>query len=519
MNIDLGFLVKLFLRRIHIFILVALPVAVASAWFAFALPASYTAEARLLVESPQMPQEMAASTIRADAAEVLQVIQQRLLTRNNMLELSRRFGLHSDQPRMSPDAIVSDMRRRVSIRVPGPRDRSSVLTVSFNAERPDLSADVTNALVTQILRENVALRTAVVTQTLAFFDEELERLNEEMSLQTDRILEFKRANREALPEGLAFLRARQATLQERLAQTDRELASLRDRRERLIDVYERTGRIEGGADALTAEQRQLQDLRTEKARALVVFSPENPRLRAMEAQIKALEEVVAAQMGASTEALAGMSPLDLQLTDIDAQMEFLADQKASVEGELEAMAAAIEATPQNAVVLESLERDYQNLQAQYDRAVERRAQARIGERIEAQSRGHRITVLEQAVAPELPSRPNRRAIAMAGAGGGLALGFLMVALLILMNRAVLRPADLRAQMGVVPFGAVPYFRTRREILWRRGLISTAVLVIAAGIPAGLWWVDQYYLPLEFVMGRISERTGIDTLINTLRGAG
>ena len=519
MTIDFRFLFKLFLRRLHIFLLVALPVAVAGAWLAFALPARYVAEARLLVESPQMPQELAASTMRAGSAEVLQVIQQRLLTRTNMLEMSRRFGLHADQPNMSPDAIVADMRRRISMGLPGHHDGAAVVRVAFDSEQSDLAADVTNALVTQILRENVALRTAVVTQTLAFFDEELARLEEEMQSQTERILQFKQENRSALPDSMAYRRARQATLQERAAQVERELASLRDRRERLITVFERTGRIEGAGEGLTSEQRQLQELRTEMARALVVFAPENPRLRSMEAQIKALEEVVAAQIGASPDTMTGMSALDLQLTDIDAQMEFLASQKSMIERELEALAVSIEATPEIEVTLEGLERDFENTQQQYNQAVARRAQARVGERIEAQSRGHRITVLEQAVAPELPAKPNRRAIAMAGAGGGVALGFGVVMLLIVMNRAVLRPSEVSSRLGMVPFGAVPYFRTRWEILLRRSLVGAAVLVIAAGIPAGLWWVDQHYLPLDFVMGRIAERTGIDALISTLRGAG
>ena len=517
MPLDLGFILKLFLRRLHIFLLVALPVATAGVWLAFALPAQFVAQARLLVESPQVPAELASSTMRATPGEVLRVIQQRLLTRANMLDMSRQFRLHADQPNLSPDAIVADMRRRIFMRLPGARDTGAVVEVSFAASRSDVSADVTNALVTQILRENVQLRTAVATQTLAFFDEEVARLSEEMSLLTDRILEFKQANQEALPDNLAFRRARQASHQERLVQIDRELASLRDRRERLITVFERTGRVEGSGDTQSPEQRQLGELQRELARALVVFSPENPRVRTLQGQIALLEDTVAAQLGMDPERLTGSTALDLQLTDIDAQAEFLVAQKSMLEGELEELARSIDATPSNAAVLEGLERDFSNIQAQYDAAIARRAQARIGERIEAQARGHRITVLEQAVAPEEPSRPNRRALAMAGVGGGVALGAGVVLLLILLNRAVLRPVELSTRLGVAPFAAIPYFRTRREILMRRGLVGTAVLLIAVGIPGALWWVDQYYLPLDLVMDRIAERTGIDTLIDSLRG--
>ena len=518
MPVDLGFLLKLFLRRLHIFLLVALPVATVGAWLAWSLPPQFQAQARLLVESPQVPAEMASSTMRADPSEVLRVIQQRLLTRQNMLELSREYRLHSDQPGLSPDAIVSDMRRRINLRLPSARaGGGAVVEVSFTADDPDLSAEITNVLVTQILRENVELRTAVATQTLAFFDDEVARLADELSAMSSRLLDFRQANHDALPENLAFMRSRQASLQERKAQTQRQLSSLGDRRERLITVFERTGRVEGAAETLSLEQRQLLDLQRELARALAVFSPDNPRIRQLQGQIEVLERTVAAEAGLEGETSTGSMALDLQLTDIDAQIEFLEDQAAVLEGELAGLERAIESTPANAAMLENMERDFANIQSQYNSAVSRRAQARIGERIEAQARGHRITVLEQAVPPADPSRPNRRAIAMAGAGGGALAGGGMVLLLILLNRAVLRPVEISARMGVAPFAAIPYFRTRREVLMRRGLVGSAVLLIAVGIPAALWMVDQYYLPLDLVVDRIAQRTGIDSLIGALRG--
>jgi hypothetical protein len=70
---------------------------------------------------------------------------------------------------------------------------------------------------------------------------------------------FQDANRDALPESLDFRRARQTTLQERLLQIERELAGLRDQRDRLVAFYNRTGRVEMAADAATPEQRRLRD--------------------------------------------------------------------------------------------------------------------------------------------------------------------------------------------------------------------------------------------------------------------
>ncbi|MBK5926808.1 GumC family protein [Rhodobaculum claviforme] len=513
MTLDYKFLIQLFLRKLHILVLVAMPVVAGSVWLATSLPSRFQAEAQLLVESPQVPADLAASTLRATPGEVLGQIRQRVLARDNMLDMSREFSLHAGR-NLSPDDIVADMRRRITITTI--RGNTGTMRVAFEAGRPAVAAAVANNLVDQILRENVALRTAATTQTLAFFDEEMERLTDELERQTARILAYREANRDALPDSLNFRRTRQTAQQERLLQIDRELTSLRDRRDRMVTTFERTGAFAGSEANATDEQRELQALRRELSRATIIFTEDNPRLRTLRAQVAALEEIVAEQMGGDGDGTASL--FDLQVADIDAQIDFLASQRQLIEEELEALATSIDATAATASELATLERDYANLQEQYNSAVGRRAQARIGERIEAQARGHRITVLEQAVAPGSPNKPNRTGIAIAGAGGGVALGALIVGLLILSNRAILRPVEITQGLGMAPFGTVPLFRSRREILVRRGLVILAAVLLLVAVPGALWWLDQNYLPLDIIIARITEVTGLGRVMDMMRDA-
>ena len=514
--IDYRFLIRLFLQRLHILLLVALPVAAAGAWVAFSMPPRYEARAMLLVEAPQVPEDLAASTLRQSPFVLLGAIRDRVLARDNLLDLSREFRLHADRG-LSPDDIVADMRRRISINLPRSGTSSGTFSVRFEAGRPEMSAAVANSLVDQILRENAALRTAAATQTLDFFDEELARLEEDLARQTGRILAFQQANRDALPESLNFRRTRQTSLQERSLQVQREMSSLAERRERMVAMFERTGRVDGQSAARSPEERELQQLRREVARALRVFSPENPRLRRLQMELESLEATVAEQFGSVDDQGLEVSLFDLQLADIDAQFDFLTSQRDMIEEELSTLAASIEATAANAAELSTLQRDLQNLQAQYDSAVERRARARVGERIEAQARGVRISILETATAPNAPNKPNRRAITMAGVGGGLGLGMLIVVLLILSNRAVLRPVEITTSLGMTPFGTIPLYRTRRQILTRRAIVGGIALVLITAVPAGLWWVDQNYLPLDLVLARLGAMTGLDGLRNMLTG--
>lgn len=513
---DLGFLLQLLLRRLHYIVLIAVPVAVIGIWLAFNLPPIYSAQARLLVESPQVPDDLAASTLRIETTEILRVLEQRILARGSLLALSRRFSLHDNQPDMTADNIVADMRRRVSITLPGPRDSAAFLTINFDAADPQVSADVVGQIVTQLTSDFASLRTQSTRQTSDFFDAEVERLRDVLDTQRDRVLRFQEANRDALPDSLAYRRTRQAALQERLVQIDRELDRLEERRDRMVALFEQTGQLTTNAAQMSPEQAELQRLRLELSRGRAIYSDVHPNIQSLERRIAVLEREIDGGTGEQT-GLRPVSLLDVELSDMEGQLGFLQRQKAAIEAELAELAMTIAATPSVSVNLEALQRDLENAQAEYNNTVARRVAARIGERVEAQSQGRRLTVVEPPVPPMAPTKPNRPLIAAAGGALGLALGVGLVAVIEMLNPAVRRPADLTRSMGVAPFATVPILRTRRQIVFRRGTIVAVLLLTVGGVSSGLWVLDQYVMPLDTVMNRVADRTGLAALWSTLRG--
>ena len=154
---------------------------------------------------------------------------------------------------------------------------------------------------------------------------------------------------------------------------------------------------------------------------------------------------------------------------------------------------------------QTLQRDYDNIQTQYNDAVARLAQASTGERIEALSKGQRITVVEQAGAPDEPTSPNRPAIAAGGVFGGIGLGIAFVVLLEVMNRTVHRPVDLQTRLGIAAFATVPFIRTRGEVIRQRLMVATLLVVVVVSIPVGLFAVDRYYLPLDLLIARALDK--------------
>ena len=521
---DFRFYFSLFLRRLPYFLLFVVVGSVMGVTLARLLPPVYLAEARLVVESEQIPDELAASTVRTQATEQLQIIQQRILTRDRLLEMANRLQIYAPVPEAStrvlaPDEIVDDLRKRIRIVTSGGgqsagQAQATLVSVSFEAPTAILSATVTNEVVTLILQENIAMRTSVAAQTLDFFKQEVARLDQELASQGAEILAFKNANKDALPDSLDFLRTQQAAAQERLLQLDREEAVLKDRRTRLVQIYEQTGQIEAGPSSTrTTEQSQLQALRDQMAQDLSVLSPENPRIKMLVAQIAALEKVVAAQLasGGPLPANPELSVYQLQLADIDGQLEFIETQRAQLKTDLDGLRTSIDATPGNAIKIDTLERNYANTRTQYDLAIANRARAETGDVIEAMAKGQRISIIEQAIAPREPQSPNRPVIAIAGAAGGIVSGLGVILLLEILNTAVRRPQDLTRKLGITPFATLPLMRTPGQLRRRRAIIFTAFVVIILAIPAGLWAVDTYYRPIDLLIDQFMNRLGLADL--------
>ncbi len=527
--LDFRFYFALFLRRLPYFLVFTVAGSAVGLGLALTLPPKYEAQARLVVESEQIPGDLAESTVQTEAIEQLQIIEQRIKTRETLLDMAERLDIYKrrsgqENAPLRPDQIVDDLRERIVITTTGGAQRrnqpvnATFVDVSFSAASANLAARVTNEVVTLMLEENRSMRTGVSGDTLDFFEQEVQRLDAELTQRGAAIIRFQEANREALPDSLIFRRGQLEAAQERLLQLNREEAELTDRREGLVALYEQNGSLlpvdAGNGNRLSPEERQLQRLKEQLATSAAVLSLDNPRIRVMKSQIEALEELIAEQTAAAVlngegaAAQTDSQPLtlyDVQLADLDNQLEFISDSRAQIEADMARLQETIDATPANAIELDTLQRNYDAARAQYDQAVAKRAQAETGDIIEARNKGTRISTIEQAVAPAEPTSPNRPRLAMAGTAAGILVATAFVVLLELLNTSIRRPQDIVRQLDIMPFGTLPYIRTRRDILRRRLILLFVLVGVGGAVFGALWGLNTYVMPLDLLFERILDQ--------------
>lgn len=508
MNLDLSFYFAVFLRRLHYFIIIFALVSAAAIAAAFLLPAVYRANAVLLVESPQIPGALAAPTVQAQALEKLQTIQNRLMTRTNLLEIAQKLKVFKDMGKMTPDEIVQGMRDHTFITNSAGRGQATIMTVAFEGESGPIVAGVVNEYVTLILQEDMATRTERAEGTVEFFNQEVERLSGELDKMSAKILEFQNKNADALPNTLQYRLGQQTLFQNNLATVESDIARINDQKEQMIALFNATGQLTGAAVNQTPEAQQLAQLRQQMTTFMATYSPTNPKVRQLQAQIDQLEEIVKAQQLPPDAAAAQMSPLDIQLASLDTQINALEKQRQQLLDQLAVLKDSIDRTPANQIALDALTRDFQNVQQQYNTAVARQAQASAGEQIEIRSKGERISVVDAATVPDRPVRPNRVMIAGGGVVAGAGLGIAVIVLLELLNRAVRRPKDLINAFGITPIATIPYMRTPSETMMRRSGFAAILVLAVVGIPAIIYAVHVYYQPLDILVGRVMAKFGI-----------
>ena len=502
------------LRRRYLFLVVpALVVFAVAVWVARVLPPVYQATATILVESQQIPSSLAQSTVTANADERIQIIQQRLMTRDNLLTIARKYSLYSDQPGLSPTDIVAAMREATRIHQidVGSRSAQAIgFTVSFQNEDANAAAKVANEFVTSILEQNIQSRTSRAAETSKFFDQQVSDLEKNLAAQEARIVDFKNANRGSLPETLA---SRQAIL----TQLENQAGELRNRIDGLQsqkELLQSQGDTALDPNANSTEG-QLAQLRMQLVQMRAVYSDSHPEVRALTAKIAALEKASTAPPAGNADAGATtndapdgtVGPNAARIADVDNQLNGLNAQLGDLENKIADLTQSIQKTPEVEVALNVLMRDYSTLQTRYAAAQAKSAEASTGQQLEQDRQAERFEVLEQASVPPEPIKPNRSRIVLAGGFGSILAGVAVVMLMEALDQSIRGAADLERRLHVRPLVSIPYVTTNRERQrkkrFRFAMPAVAVLTASVLLVA----VQAFYLPLDLVAQKVIQRLG------------
>ncbi|HXM35212.1 MAG TPA: GNVR domain-containing protein [Pyrinomonadaceae bacterium] len=193
---------ELIKRRWAYFIIPFVVIASAGVGVALLWPATYLSEGIILVQSQQIPTELVRPTVTSAAQERLQVIEQRTMSRDNLVAIIDKFQLFPDkrtlmsitelvalmkqQTKIAPVDLQLDFKQRSRLENP-----TIVFSVGFEYSDPATAARVANELVTRILSEDLRDRRSRATDTTKFLAREVQRLEADNAALDTRIAQLR----------------------------------------------------------------------------------------------------------------------------------------------------------------------------------------------------------------------------------------------------------------------------------------------------------------------------------------
>ena len=197
-GLDLSYLISIATRRLFFFAIPFVVLLIIGTLIVVIQRPVYLSEGEILVETPQIPKSLVMPTVTTAATERMQVIQQRLMSRDNLMPIITKFGLFPRERQwMSNGELLDLMRQRSNIELldidsalapkdgrPAPRLNSQTsaiaFTVGFEDENPDVAARVANELLTSVLNQDAQSRTAQASETTQFLAQEVKRLQDKL---------------------------------------------------------------------------------------------------------------------------------------------------------------------------------------------------------------------------------------------------------------------------------------------------------------------------------------------------
>lgn len=171
---------------------------------AFLWPPTYLSEGKILVQSQQIPTELVRPTVTSAAQERIQVIEQRTMTRDNLIAIIDKLQLFPDKRSlMSVTDLITEMKKRTKIapvdlqldfkqrsRLENP---TIVFSVGFEYSDPVSASRVANELMTRILNEDLRDRTSRATDTTKFLAREVQNLQADNATLDAKIAQLRLA--------------------------------------------------------------------------------------------------------------------------------------------------------------------------------------------------------------------------------------------------------------------------------------------------------------------------------------
>ncbi len=415
-------------------------------------------------------------------------VRQFVMGRKTLGQIAGEFGLFGYE-KDRPDGTESENAVRAmrgSIKVEPTKDKLFI-TLSFSNEDPIVARDVTSRLSDLFIEETLKDRERGVEAAEDFLGLELKHAKSELEAKEKIISEFKQLHLGELPQQIDANLRKLDRLQEDMRSQSEQSQSLGSRLvqiDKSIKDYEETGEVGsdspvGGASKRNKDPRlgRIKELERRLVELSSMYKETYPDLVQVKEEIRKLREMTSAQyrdllpesdeadepITAKKSKRKAIDPYHAELLkqrdDIVLELDAVKRRQSHISNEIAQYERRVEHTPEREQRLKTLERDYENLQKNYQSLLDKKLSAGMQKSLAQGRKGAKFSIVDPAYTPVVPVVPNIPIIMAAGLVLGCALGFGGAVGLELMGRGFRSAEEVEITLGLPVVASIPLYES------------------------------------------------------------
>ncbi len=428
-------------------------------------PKTYEASTLILVEPQRIPTNYVQPTVTESVQSRLRTITQEVNSRTNLERIIKDFNLYPDSrirerglkdvlrdrlrkllgrpvlkeedaPKVPLMDLVEDLRKKIGVNV---RGQGNAFEITFQWDNAETAAAVANAIASQFIEQNLKVREEMAMGTTAFLDAETQRLRKELEAREQALEKFKKENMGMLPDQLKSnldilgqLKQELADLEKRVDMEKQQALMLQSQSQAMAQSGPDMSSLMVQDESVAMGGGEIDQLQQKLKELLTHYTERHPDVVALKRKIAKLErEAAEAQQASgtvkkkSTLDLGGFSGQDMFAMQMEQIKTRIADYEKQITALKEQIALykdRVEKTPEVELELTKLVRDYQTVQDRYVRLLAKKLDAQMAEELERRQKGEQFRVIDPAVAPDRPVKPDVRKVLAMALVAGLGLG-------------------------------------------------------------------------------------------------
>lgn len=540
---------------------------------ALSLPAIYKSGSTILIEQQEIPKELVMSTVTSYAAERIQTIQARVMSRTNLLKIIEKYELYKERRKYQTiEEIIQRIKQDISLKIISadvvdpltgrPSSATIAFSLSFIGESPAQVQRVANELTTLYLNENLTSRAQKATETSDFFREESVRLSDQIDKLENSIAEFKQKHANALPElqelnvnlmqrketELTGIDTRIRTLEEkqfylngqlmqldpgdpdipgsasRLKMLQAEYAVAKSKYSdehpdiiRLQREIESLQRDTGTADSSSALAQELKLLNSELEQKKQKYTAEHPDIARLKEKIDSLKKELAKSQSKAASDFYVANPdnplyitIASQLAAVESEIQSIKLQRIGLVKKIQEIEQSLYEAPQVERDYLVLKRDYQNAIQRYQETKAKQMQADVARQLETDNKGERFTLIDPATYPEKPVSPNRPAIIFLGFILAIGSSLGFTLAADAISGTVRGAKSIERLLGSSPLAVIPYEMNVADTLKTKKIKKRVIVLFLGIIILVLLFLHVFVSPLDVLWFRLFRRIEILT---------